>query len=513
MLQSPPLYSMRYALCAMLLLFSAASFYYLSLRLISQTHQHRAKTFFREGYYGLAANQLKKADHYLPNDYKIQKELGDVYLKLGELNPKAKAASLLTQKSKNFYLKASELNPLDVETAYGLARGESRLEQLYQYLHPKEKDNPFQPLPYFKKAVRLRPNSILYNYALARFLYQHKNKEELISVVRNLSRIYPPVYYDLKKEAFWSPPVKKAVQLGLEEAIKSGNSLREAHIAISSMMALEKKWPVAISHYQKALIYKTFYNNTGNYFHLGSLYLKNGQPEEAELSFLKGLDLSRTRENDLGRLYRIYKNEGHLEELYQFYQQASRRFILSAKIEILLAQSLIDLKRYYQAQKILNNINQKKPTAEAYYWLAHIAKLEKDWDSMELAIQKATLFDPQNRDYHLMFSRVLKRLNKLERAEKEAGLAILCSTKKSPWLFNHRAWIRWSRKDYMGAATDWQMAINLSPQNARYYAYAAEAYINLGLWTRAMKYLQKASKLDPKNKHYQKRYSELENAK
>ena len=487
MLQSPPLYSVRYALCAILLLFSAASFYCLSLRLISQGHNHRAKTFFREGYYGLAVNQLKKADHYLPNDYRIQKELGDVYLKLGAVNPKAKAAFLLTEESKKSYLKAFELNPLDAETAYSLAKVESRLEQLYQYLNPKEKDNPFQPLPYFKNAVRLRPNSILYNYALARFLYQHKNEEELISVVRNLSRVYPSAYYYLKKEDFWSPTVKKAAKIGLEEAIKSGISLREAHIATSSMMASEKKWPVAISHYQKALLYKTFHNNTGNYFHLGSLYLKNRQPEKAELSFLKGLDLSRTKERDLVRLYRIYKNEGHLEKFYQFYQQASRRFMLSSKIEILLARSLIDLKRYYQAQKILNNINQKKPTAEAYYWLAHIAKLEKDWDSMELSIQKATLFDPQNSNYHLIFSRVLKRLNKLERAEKEAGLAILCSTKKSPWLFNHRAWIRWSRKDYMGAVTDWQMAINLSPQNARFYAYAAEAYINLGLWTRGMK--------------------------
>ena len=512
-LRSPPLYSSRNALCAVLLLFFAVSFYYLSLRLMSQTHFHKAKTFFREGYYGLAANQLKKAAHYQPNDYNIRKEQGDVYLKLGELNPNAKGASVLTRQSKNFYLKASGLNPLDVETAYGLARGESRLEQLYQYLHPQKKDNPFHPLPYFKEAVLLKPNSILYNYALARYLYRHENREGLLSVVRDLTRIYPPTYYHLKKEAFWSPAAKEAVKQGLEEAVKSGISLRGAHTAISSMMAADKDWPAAILHYQKALLYKTYSNNTGNYFHLGALYLKNKQPEEAGLVFLKGLDLSRARENDLGKLFRVYKNEDRLEELFEFYQQADRRFRLSSKMEILLARSLIDLKRYYQAQKILNSINRKRPTAEAYYWLAHIAKAEKDWGGMELAIQKATLFDPQNRDYHLMFSRVLKRLKKLKRAEKEAGLAILNSAKKSPWLFNHRAWIRWSRKDYEGAAIDWQTAISHSPRNARFYAYAAEAYINLGLWERAVKYLQEAGRLDPKNKNYKKRYSELKNAK
>jgi tetratricopeptide (TPR) repeat protein len=178
-------------------------------------------------------------------------------------------------------------------------------------------------------------------------------------------------------------------------------------------------------------------------------------------------------------------------------------------MDILLARSLIDLKRYHKARQILIDLNQKEPTAKAYYWLARIAQIEKDWDSMELAIQKATVLEPKNSHYHLLFSRVLKRIRKLDRAEKEAGLAIKNSAKPSPGLFNHRAWIRWAQKDYLGAVKDWKLAIRLSPKRATFYARAAEAYRMLGYWLAAMDYYQKAMKLDPENKRYKKRYQEF----
>jgi len=104
---------------------------------------------------------------------------------------------------------------------------------------------------------------------------------------------------------------------------------------------------------------------------------------------------------------------------------------------------------------------------------------KKDWDSMELAIQKATVLDPENSRYHLIFSKVLKRLMKLERAEKEAGLALDYSVEPSRWLFNYRAWIRWSRKDYQGAVKDWKSAIAVKPRKASFYARAAQAYCRL----------------------------------
>jgi tetratricopeptide (TPR) repeat protein len=315
----------------------------------------------------------------------------------------------------------------------------------------------------------------------------------------------------LKKEPFWSPRVKEAVKKGLEQAIEEGISKRETHKAMSSLLAGEKEWAGAISHYRQALRYQAFDNRPKDYIHLGRLYLKKAEIEEAEENFFKALDLSRSKEKDLERLYRLYKGEGSMEELYRFYQQVSRRLILSYRMDILLARSLIDLKRYYKARQILIDLNQKEPTAEAYYWLARIAQIEKDWDAMELAIQKATVLEPKNSHYHFLFSRLLKQIKKLERAEKEAGLAIKHSAKPSPWLFNHRAWIRWAKRDYLGAARDWRLAIRLSPKKASFYAQIAEAYRMLGDWPLAISYYKKALKLDPKNRRYGKRYRELKN--
>ena len=187
----------KYLASGAVLLLSAVAFYYLSLRLISQIHHLRAKDFLNEGYYDLAASHLKKAYHYQPEDYHILKQLGKVYHNLGQSVPGAKQAFPFALKAKDYYLEAGRLNPIDAEIAYGLAREEVRLEKLYKYLYPENTDNPYHALPYFRNAILLRPNGILYHYALARYLNNPKNTDELLTVVRTLSRIYPPAYYYL----------------------------------------------------------------------------------------------------------------------------------------------------------------------------------------------------------------------------------------------------------------------------------------------------------------------------
>ena len=499
----------RYLVTGTILFLSALAFYTLCFRLFSHTHTHQAKNHIEDGHYGLAARSLENAHHYLPGDYQIRRQLGKIYYYLGILKPRAKDSLTYTLKAKEYYLGAAKINPWDAKTAYGLARTEDRLERLYEFLHPGKQDNPYNALPLFEQAIRLRPNGILYNYGLARYLSRHHKTENLLRIVRHLARNYPPVYQYLRKEKFWSPPVREAVKQGLQQAVRKKNLLRDAHKALSSLFAGEQAWSDVIDHYQKALQYEAFRNSANDYSHLGRLYLRNKQVEEAENSFLQGLNLSRSRERYLAGLYTLFKKQGMLEELYRLYEYANRRFTLSGRMDILLARSLIDLKQYYKARRILEELNRKGIFAEAYYWLARIAELEKDWDRMELAIQRATVLDPANSSYRSKFIGLLKRLGKFESAERELGLAIQYSKKPSPHLFNERAGIRWKRKDWSGAAADWKSALWLAPRTASFHALAAEAYIKLGNWSQAVNYYQKAVKLDPKNKRYQKRYQEL----
>ena len=501
----------RYLTSALILIVLIIAFYPLRFRIISQIHYLKAGNNIRDGNYDTAVNHLENAIHRQANDSLIWKRLGKAYRNLG-ISMLPQEAFHFAKKAEHAYLTAISLNPFDAEAFYGLARETAKLEQLNAYLNSGKGSVSYNAQPYFQKAISLRPNGILYHYALARYLHRQKKNSELLEVVSNLTRIYPSVYGSLKKEAFWSPEVNEAAKKGMHLAIKEKNTLRNTHMTLSSLLADEKDWTGAVSHYQTALALQTMDNNSGNFYQLGRLYLENKQFEEAEESFLKGLSKSRAREKDLENLYRFYKVKGYSKELYRFYHRVSKKFALSDRMDILLARSMIDLQNYHQAKQTLMDLNQKEPSAEAYYWLARIAEIKKDWDSMELAIQKATVLDSKNSRYHLIFSQVLKRINKLERSEKAAGMAINHSAKPSSELFNHRAWIRWSRSDFPGAAKDWKVAIHLKPDNAYFYVRAAESYIKSNKWNHAMDYYQKAVNLDPNNANYRKKYDELKAA-
>ena len=490
----------------LILIFFLIFFYQLSLRLFSQILYQKGINHIQAQKYDLALAVLQKAVSYQNNDPEIWKALGRAYHFQGLTKPFREAFDV-SNKARKAFLKATNLNLLDSEAFFGLAVETARLERYYPYVFHKKDQNPHNALPYFQKAIRLRPNSIYYHYALVRYLNEQNNKDLLMQTIRNMARIYSQIYYKIKKEPFWSSEASKAFKIGLKQAIDEKISLRSAHKVMSDLLSKENDWPRAINHYKNALTYQENANNSGNYLHLGYLYLENGQLKDAEEIFLKALTMSREKEKHLKHLYRVYEKMGHLKEIDPLFQRIKNRVGTSQQIDIMTAQAFIELKNYRQAEDLLTTINKKKPSAESYYLLARIAESEKNWDKMELAIQKATVLEPGNSRYHFKFSEVLKRLKKLDRAEKEAGLAIQNLRKPHAGMFNHRGWIRWDKKDYPGAVKDWEQAIILKPQKAYLYAQAARGYHKMGQWERTVEYYQKAMNLDPKNKKYQKKYN------
>ena len=508
-------FTLRAFSCALMLItLCIFLFYQFGLNLISQLYVQKSDKLIHNANYGLAINSLNKALRFSSSNAGIFKRLGRAHFKIAQITRLEEKALSHFLQAKKYYLEAYRLNPQNSEISYRLAIQEMSLEKLYNNMFPENDENPYHALPYFKRAVELWPNSMVYNYEFSRYLYHcHKDTNIFLSVIATLFMVYPPAYKDIRKDALWSPAAREAAKKGLEAAIRKGILRGDAYRAMSLILSEEDDWAGAVSQFKQTLSLQGSKNSSKDYIHLGYLYLKNMELPLAETYFIKGLTLSRHLEKDLENLYNFYGKEGYIEELYSLLDAARHNFNFSSTIEVLTARSLIKLNRFNKAKSILMDLNQRKPTSEAYYLLARIAQADEDWDNAEISAQKATVLDTEKSEYHLLFSQILNRLKKYDRAEKEITLAIRYSAKPHSWLFDTRAWIRWMQKKYRMALKDWEVAIKLSPERASYYARAAECYMIIGNMSIATDYYKKAVELDPENRDYHRRYHEIESYK
>jgi tetratricopeptide (TPR) repeat protein len=491
----------RLAVCAVIFISVGAMLYGLGTVLLSQVYCRKAQASVNEGHFGLAAKYLEKADQLSPGSYRIKKGRGEIYFKLAEMKTRKPEMVRMNKKSGTFYEAAQRLNPLDAETAYRLARVAARLEIL--------QGQSGQAMPHFNKAIRLRPNGISYRYALVKYHNKTGRSTELESGIQALCRIYPGSFYHLSKEPFWSAVLETAAERGLTEAVAARVDPRAALMALSSLKERAEKWTAAVALYTQALTERAFTNRPGEYAHLSGLYLRTGDRANARQTFLKAVRLSRDREKDLENLFYRYRQAGLQESYTEFYREARRRFVLPVRADILEARALIGRELYDEARAVIENVNSRSPEADAYYWLAIIARDTRDWDAMELAAQKATVFGPRISRYHYLFSVSLQKQKKYPGAEKEADLALKYTQKPDPWVFSHRAWIRWYRKNYPGAVRDWKRAARIKPEVPGFYAYIGEGYQKMGDNDRAVESYKKAVRLSPENEHYRKRLRQL----
>jgi len=491
---------LRHLIVALIVVITLAALWPLTLRLVSQLYTHAALDRMEAEAYADAASLLEKAVSVRASDPYAWKNLGRAYYHMADARP-ADEAYHYTEKSKRAYLAARRINLNDAEIAYGLARAEARLERMFAY----PEGSPYDALPYFEDALRLRPNGILYHYALARYLHRKNDRESLSKVVAKLAFVYPPVYSYLKNEAFWSTEVRDAVRQGLALSIAEGLSLKSAHAAMSSLMADEKDLSGAVYHYEMSLAQQGAGGDAAVNLRLGDFYLEQGNRRDAETVFWRAVSLGHDREQTLNRICGIYRKNRMLDAFDAFYEKVARRFPLSRRMDIVRAQALIDQDRFAAAGEILERLNRDEPRGDAFYELYRIAEKQKDRDGMMSAIQKATIHDRADSRYHLLFSQLLARENRLEKAEREAALAVQFSRALSPGLYTHRAEIRRRRANYPGAAEDYVSAARLQPRNARLYARAAAAYEKGGNQADARNAYRKAMELDPDNRSYRDR--------
>jgi len=407
----PPSSWLRLLLCLVTVALSGAILYVVGNRLVSQVYYTKAKSAFESNYHWIAVSHLKAAIRYQPDDFMFWRKLAEVYGTIGEQENSIQRAFLYAGQARKAFLESNRLNPLEASTVMGLAKSEARLQQLYPILYPDRPSNPYNPLPYLKSAIKLRPNEIRYHFALARYLHQSGRIHELLQEAQTLGRMFPSGVFGLKNEQLWSSGIQSAIKKGLQEAIDEKSDLKDAHRTLSQMLAAEKNWPEALLHFEKALSYQRDISSE-DYTQLGRLRLYNNDVNESIDSFVKAMTLSPDKENRLAAIARIFDSGSHQQEFSQFYSDIEKNFLLSPKMQIIAARKFIDLNQLDRARHVLTAVNDYRPNGDAYYWLARIAEIEKDWDAMEINIQKATVLEPANEHYRYIFMQLRKRLGK-----------------------------------------------------------------------------------------------------
>ncbi len=464
--------------------------------------------------YQLSTEYFEKAEKTMPakiskwfgqaDFFRIYTNHGKALYQLGKNKWKENGVSFTSldifARAKFLLEKADKIEPQHYINSYWLTRTEQALEKSYAWLYPGKK-NPYNANVFYLKVLPLRPAGITVRYSYARYLYYKKFYDQIPELVEYMMEIHPPSYHHLKKEPFYNDKLIPYIENGLNSAIKKDILARDALGALSNIYLIKKDFEKAVSYYKELLEYKPSLNSSGNYVHLGSLYLKAEQFNKSYKIFEK-IILNAENSDIINSIYQRFKAEKLFLQFLTFYSRIEDHNLSNQDIEMAIAGCWLDMGHPQFAKARLIRINATKPHAPAFYLLAKIARKEKNWSQMERAIQKATRLDQDNAGYHYLFSQALNYQNKYAHAEEAADKAIYYAP-ENPWYLNHRAWLKLRQGKYLPAASDWEKAFTLKPDRSDFPYLIALVYEHEGLFKKAGTYIKKALGLAPDNKNYQ----------
>ena len=487
---------------------------------------------YQEGLKQLQLKNYDQAIHYLDRaEKKVPKFLAETYARADmyriythygralyhkgiqdwkDNGPSIKTYTLL-RKAKIYLSKADAVSPITYRNSYWLTLTEEALEKLHEGLFPKLK-NPYDADAFYRKTLPLRPAGSAIRYAYVRYLDFKDRRDEIPAAVENLMAIYPPAYYQLRKEPFYSKDLSVHAAAGLKKALESSVMPGAAAKGLSYLYEQSQEFSEAVSYY-RGYLQQPSGNSPYAYIHLGRLYLKQREERQALDAFEESIGLTDKIPGVLNRIYRTLKAEKRQERFFPFLSRLSEKGIPLTGADMTLARIHMDMKQYDQARQILNRMTAAKPDPAAHALLAEIAMRLKDWDQMELSAQQAVRLDPDHAGYHYTLAISLRAQKKVERAEEEISSAIELAAKENPWYFRFRAGIRWALGKTVLAVSDWEKAFELKPDRSDFAYRIALGCEKLAEFDKALTYIGKALSLAPDNKKYLALQERLESYK
>ena len=291
----------------------------------------------------------------------------------------------------------------------------------------------------------------------------------LVTTIRHLMEIYPPEYRTVSDEFSSIPGINEAIKAGLKAAVDKEIRKAEAYYALSDVFEKEDTFGLALDYYEQAMaLEEGSRRHSHSYLKFAGLCLKSGKREKAYAALADSLKNSEKPLKTIHSICKLFHSLSRYELFIEFAGTIEKKQMYAPDLEICLAQTRLEMDQPDKARQILNDLNERLPSHEAFYMLAVMAQKKKDWDAMELASQRATVLAPHNRRYLSLFLKALCAQRKYESAEYQAGRAIERAAQPSAYLYDTRARLRYRIKDLKGAASDWEKALTLDPENKTY---------------------------------------------
>lgn len=480
--------------------------------LLSRWHYQQGIIFYKTGGYDNALDSFLRANRILDaqvfsglaqrDRFRIQTAMGKTYYHLARNEKSAAGFYGLLTKSAIVLDKAIAHDARSYRTTFWAAKVHAGLETAWPVLFKTKGQNPFDALPFFEKAVSLRPTGHAIHYDMIKYLYHKGDWERIPDLVMHMVSIFPLSINQLEKEPFYSDQIREKIKQGLLEALKTGVSTRITLFLLSQMAMEEGAVDTAAVYYRQGLQQQPHLNTSGMMIHMGMLLLKQQAYEGAEPFFINALQLNDNFESILGQIYAVFKANRKYDGFVEFSRKVQETLYISSSIDFLVAVCYMDSGKFELAKSLLNRLNEDRPEARAYDLLAQVNQKQNNWDAMELAAQKATMLAPENAAYWIRFSMSLVPQKKYSRADAAATKAIALLNQPTFWYYGHRAGIRKELGRYRDAVRDWKKALEIKPDHANYQYSIAQSYHKLGKTDQALAAINQAIGLKPENQTY-----------
>jgi tetratricopeptide (TPR) repeat protein len=417
----------------------------------------------------------------------------------------SKAALDLLQQSKNAYEKAAKLNPLEGNYWFRLAQTSWWLSRFKGYEREGDEVESF-----FLKAQATDPNNTVFLYPLIHYYLTTGDTEKGLKFVNRLGMVDPGAYRVLKKHSRWSEELEDQFRMGLQAATTDQLVGEQARRVMVSIAVEEDDWITAAAYTEELIENSQSKVPPHLYVQLGRYYLELENKGKAGNAFLQSIKVSDDRYQMLQNLLRDFAKPRSLDLYIQLCKDtATFDADVQDKLLLLLGKAYFSHNNLDAAVQNFRTSLQKKETGEAHRYLAEIAMKKKDWETAELASQRATELEPKNAHYNLLYVRSLQTQKKYVQALEAIRRAIRYAQPPRHDFYNIQAQLYWKLGDYQAAIESWDAAHEIAPRNAHYPRQIAHAYKMLLDFSAAERYYLAALKLKPADKRLQQELKEV----